>query len=141
MSDVQLTKIEAKALTEAARSGNLALPERLTPASRERTLGRFLRLGLVTVSEGGGHTLTRSGYRAIGLEPPRVERAGTKQALVLQLLGRQEGASLAELIAATGWLPHTTRAALSRIRSAGKPLGKSERPDGATAYRIQAVAA
>jgi hypothetical protein len=44
---------------------------------------------------------------------------------------------MAELIGATGWLPHTTRAALSRIRSAGQPLAKSLRPDGPTAYRIE----
>jgi hypothetical protein len=55
---------------------------------------------------------------------------------VLTLLFRDEGATLAELIAATGWLPHTTRAALSRIRSGGQPLAKAARPDATTAYRI-----
>jgi hypothetical protein len=60
----------------------------------------------------------------------------TKRALILDLLAREDGASLEELIAATGWLPHTTRAALSRLRTSRQALVKSARPDGRTAYRI-----
>ncbi|MBM0206175.1 DUF3489 domain-containing protein [Micromonospora sp. STR1s_5] len=56
--------------------------------------------------------------------------------MVLDLLGRGEGASIDELMSATGWLPHTRRAALSRLRSAGKSLAKTTREDGRTAYRI-----
>ena len=37
-------------------------------------------------------------------------RGGTKIANVLELLQRDEGATLDEVIAVTGWLPHTTRA-------------------------------
>lgn len=47
--------------------------------------------------------------------PPR---PWTKTGIVLGLLGREQGASLAEITAATGWLPHTARAALSRLRPA-----------------------
>src|SRR5215204_595047 len=50
---------------------------------------------------------------AVGDNPPAAPATGrareTKQALVLGLLQRKQGASLAELVAATGWLPHTTR--------------------------------
>jgi hypothetical protein len=60
----------------------------------------------------------------------------TKQALVLGLLQRKEGASLAELVQATGWLPHTTRAALTRLRQSGHELQKEKRETGETAYRI-----
>ncbi len=55
---------------------------------------------------------------------------------MLTLLARDEGATLAELIAARGWLPHTTRAALSRIRTGGQPLAKATRSDTTIAYRI-----
>jgi hypothetical protein len=64
------------------------------------------------------------------------DRAGTKQALVLGLLQRKEGASIAELVAATGWLPHTTRAALTRLRQGGHELQKEKRDSGETGYRI-----
>ena len=59
----------------------------------------------------------------------------TKAALVLALLRRGEGATLPELVAATGWLPHTTRAALTGLRKKGRTLDKSKR-DGVTCYRI-----
>ena len=62
--------------------------------------------------------------------------SGTKQALVLGLLQRKEGASVAELVEATGWLPHTTRAALTRLRQGGHELQKEKRETGDTAYRI-----
>ena len=58
-----------------------------------------------------------------------------QQALIADLLRRQQGATLDELIAATGWLPHTTRAALTGLRRKGCTLEKSSRAGGKTAYR------
>ena len=46
-------------------------------------------------------------------------RPGTKIARVIELLERDQGAKLDELIAATGWLPHTARAALTGLRHRG----------------------
>jgi len=46
-------------------------------------------------------------------------RVGTKIAHVIELLQRNQGAKLDELIAATGWLPHTARAALTGLRHRG----------------------
>jgi hypothetical protein len=43
-------------------------------------------------------------------------RGGSKLARVIALLERDQGATIAELIAATGWLAHTTRAALTGLR-------------------------
>ncbi len=70
------------------------------------------------------------------LATPRVTKAST----VLALLGREEGATLADLIAATGWLPHTTRAALTGLRKKGHVLEKSKRGEQ-TCYRVAGVAA
>src|SRR4051794_36961978 len=71
---------------------------------------------------------------------PATDRArGTKQALVVGLLQRKQGASLVELVAATSWLPHTTRAALTRLRQAGHDLQKEKRDTGETAYRIESA--
>src|SRR5215207_1538570 len=69
---------------------------------------------------------------------PATDRAReTKQALVLGLLQRKQGASLAELVVATSWFPHTTRAALTRLRQGGHDLQKEKRDTGETAYRIE----
>jgi DNA-binding MarR family transcriptional regulator len=46
-------------------------------------------------------------------------RDGTKLAQVVGLIQRDHGATLAELVAATGWLPHTARAALTGLRKRG----------------------
>ena len=54
------------------------------------------------------------------------------------MLRRAEGAKLNELVAATGWLPHTTRAALTGLRKKGHSIEKATR-DGATAYMIAAA--
>ncbi len=57
-------------------------------------------------------------------------RSGTKRALLIALLSRPEGASLAQMAAATGWLPHTTRAALTRLRQSGCAIERSNGADG-----------
>ena len=67
----------------------------------------------------------------------RAMRPGTKQALVVDLLRSEAGASIGELAGATGWLPHTTRAALTGLRKRGFAIA-TEKADGVTRYRIAA---
>lgn len=59
---------------------------------------------------------------------------------MLDLLRRPEGATHEQLIAATGWLPHTTRAALTSLKKKGHTL-VSEKSDGVRRYRIDGGAA
>ena len=40
-------------------------------------------------------------------------REGTKQALLLGMLGLAEGATIAQTVAATGWQPHPVRGAFA----------------------------
>jgi hypothetical protein len=65
-------------------------------------------------------------------------RPGTKQALILSLLNRERGATLDELVVATGWLPHTARAALTGLRQKGHAITRTKREDGCSAYWITA---
>ena len=60
-------------------------------------------------------TAARSAPRSIDGAP----RPGSKQALVVEMLCKDDGASLDALVKATGWLPHTTRAALTGLRKRG----------------------
>lgn len=93
--------------------------------------------------DGHGTTLvvTEAGLLAIGIEPmvvktrvascrvanaePEVKhptlRTGTKQALLIAMLQRPNGATIAEIVAATGWQAHSARGALSG--ALGKKLG------------------
>ncbi len=61
----------------------------------------------------------------------------SKISIVSDLLKRDQGASLDELVNATGWLPHTTRAALTGLKKKGHIIEKSKR-DEVTCYRIAA---
>ncbi|WP_158812003.1 DUF3489 domain-containing protein [Beijerinckia sp. L45] len=64
-------------------------------------------------------------------------RPGSKREVVLALLQRQGGASIGDLMAATGWLPHSTRAALSGLRKTGVAIERSQDPqDQTSVYRI-----
>src|SRR3984893_18524992 len=44
--------------------------------------------------------------------PAGLPRGGSKQALIVAMLTKDKGATLAALVEATGWLPHTTRGAM-----------------------------
>jgi hypothetical protein len=44
------------------------------------------------------------------------------------------------LVKATGWLPHTTRAALTGLRRRGFELAKNKNAGGQTVYRIGSAA-
>jgi len=58
-----------------------------------------------------------------------------KQDLVVALLRRPQGATLAEMIEPTSWLPHSTRAVLTGLRKKGHAIEKTKR-DEVTCYRI-----
>ena len=52
---------------------------------------------------------------------PVAIRAGTKQAQIIAMLQRPEGATVAEIVEATGWQAHTVRGSISG--AVGKKLG------------------
>ena len=141
------------------------LPTTLTSkAGAVRSIVSLVKAGLVEEREtsvaaavarqdsdlGYGMFVTADGLAAIGVDdcvdeqvivevdaeaPPAPAPRTSKIAGVLELLGRDEGATLTELITATGWLPHTTRAALTGLRKKGHVLARSKR-EGATCYRL-----
>ena len=93
----------------------------------------------VDSSEGKRLVITSAGLDAIGAKNQRAsghadgrvppaqraipEQQGARPAgklgALLDAVSRPEGASLEELSAAADWLPHTTRAAISRLRQRG----------------------
>jgi hypothetical protein len=71
--------------------------------------------------------------REIAVSP----RENSKAALLIELLSRQQGANLLELVDATEWLPHTIRAAMTGLRKKGFSIARSER-DGHSCWTIVA---
>lgn len=63
----------------------------------------------------------------------------TKILMVANMLSRSSGASIEEIISATGWLPHTTRAALTGLKKKGHTITKCKADDG-TRYAITPAA-
>ena len=77
---------------------------------------------------------TARGHRACA----RKTRDGTKQAQLIAMLRRKQGATIAQIVAATGWQPHTVRGAFAGALK--KKLGltvTSEKVDGIRTYRIE----
>lgn len=66
---------------------------------------------------------------------PSSKPRGTKIGQVIALLERETGARLNEMTKATGWQPHTTRAALTGLRKKGHTIERGT-IDGATRYRL-----
>jgi hypothetical protein len=129
-----------KAIASLLRRKLVEERETDVPAEASR-VGNDTRTGLF---------ITPAGLHAIGVEaelavaiaadepspasPPSAART-SKINGVLALLRRPEGASIADIIAATDWLPHSTRAALTGLRKKGHCIERFVR-DEATCYRI-----
>lgn len=69
-------------------------------------------------------------------------KADSKLGIVLGLLEDPAGASLGRLVSVNGWLPHTTRAALTGLRKRGFVVVLDcESKDAGPVYRIRTEAA
>ena len=87
-----------------------------------------------TDGEGANHRKARSPTtRAGNIDEPR---PGSKQALLIKMLTRKSGATLEGLVDATGWLPHTARAALTGLRKRGYRVLLERQEGKASVYRI-----
>ena len=71
----------------------------------------------------------------------RTPRKGSKLARVIDLLRRSDGATISQLTEATGWLPHTTRAALTGLRKRGYAVIRERVGAADSVYRISDSAA
>ena len=110
--------------------------------------------------DGHGTTLivTEAGLLAIGIEPvvvktvvairehagktpapkPPTQRTGTKQAQFIALLERPEGATIAEIVAATAWQAHSARGLISGVlkKKLGLSIAAKKDESRGTVYRI-----
>ena len=109
----------------AAKPNSPAAPAKPSKPPRRMARPAVVDAGAAALSSATSPTSQRS--------PAPATR--NKTATVIALLEREEGATLAELIAATGWLPHTTRAALTGLRKKGHVIERSKRGED-TCYRI-----
>jgi hypothetical protein len=123
-------------------------PENLKGAARTKVLASLLVHGLIR-EKGKHHVLTQAGLAALGREQPapaaaegapRRTRENTKQAAMIALLKRPEGATLAQLIESTGWQSHSVRGALALMKRHAGVAVTSEKVEGVRTYRLPASA-
>lgn len=84
-------------------------------------------------NSGLNRSAAKEPFGIVGTVAPR---AGTKQAQLIQMLSAKTGATLEALVDATGWLPHTTRAALTVLRKRGFSIERSRDGNDTSIYRI-----
>lgn len=107
--------------------------------------------------DGHGVTLvaTDAGLAAIGIEPDsaqveltedvapkmRTPREGTKQAKLIAMLRAPDGATIAEIMAATGWQSHTVRGAMSGAlkKKLGLEVTSEKIEDRGRVYKVPAA--
>jgi hypothetical protein len=148
--------------------GNIEpLPATLRGGARAKVIEGLLARGLVAESE-GSHLLTDAGYAAVGKQRPvpkgvqkmdapdaltkreathalqKLEttlptiRPGTKLAVIIEAMRHSGGATIAQMMASTGWQAHTVRGAISGMvrRRLGFEVVTEKSADGQRAYRI-----
>lgn len=60
----------------------------------------------------------------------------TKLDIILEQLRHKNGTTMTALEKATGWQPHSIRAALTGLRKKGHDIGRSKDRKGITVYRV-----
>ena len=147
---MKLTVTQRALLEAAAQHPQKKLtnfPDTLKGGARIKVLTSMHNAELIepSAAEPEVYVATATGLQAIGFtsQAPRAKREGTKQAVLVELLTRAEGATLPQMTEATGWQVHTVRGAMAGALK--KKLGleiTSEKQTGADRiYRITNQAA
>jgi hypothetical protein len=145
LTDTQRALLEAAAQHPQKKLTNF--PDTLKGGARIKVLTSMHNAELIepSAAEPAVYVATATGLQAIGItvQAPRAKREGTKQAVLIELLTRAEGATLPQMTEATGWQVHTVRGAMAGALK--KKLGleiTSEKQTGADRiYRITNQAA
>ncbi len=145
LTDTQRALLEAAAQHPQKKLINF--PDTLKGGARIKVLTSMHNAELIepSAAEPEVFVATAKGLQAIGFtsQAPHAKREGTKQAVLIELLTRAEGATLPQMTEATGWQIHTVRGAMAGALK--KKLGldiTSEKQTGSDRiYRITNKAA
>lgn len=119
----KITDTQCQVLEHAVQQNNGSIswfPETLKGGARNKVIEALFNRALIT-RDGEGWCVAAEGYDALGVprpefktekptEPePRRTRTNSKQAQVIEMLKRPDGATIAQICEATGWQSHTVR--------------------------------
>ena len=132
-------------------------PDNVKGGARHKVIQGLLNKALITRDDNDSYCVTAEGYVALGrdmpapaaLHPdPEVEaavapvrprtRENSKQATVIQMLQRPEGATITQICSATGWQAHTVRGTFAGAfkKKLGLNLTSDKADGGERIYRI-----
>lgn len=165
LTDTQTAVLKAAA---SRADGNIEpLPTTLRGGARAKVIEGLLARGLITESE-GNCLLTDAGYAAVGKRcsvpkgvqkmdardgvakrdttnalqklkaTPRAIRPGTKLAAIIDAMRHPGGATIAQMMAGTGWQAHTVRGAISGMvrKRLGLNVTLVRNDSGERVYRV-----
>ena len=105
------------------------------PAKRtQKTNARKALANTKPQRDAGGTAKKSTKSKFTSATPKQAPKAGGKLSNVLDLMGREEGATITDLQTATGWQPHSVRAALTGFRKQGVEITRSKNGAGLTIY-------
>ena len=145
ITDTQRVLLEAAARHPQKKLINF--PDTLKGGARIKVLTSMLNAQLIEpcATEPEVYVATVTGLQAIGItiQATRTKREGTKQAVLIALLTRAEGATLAQMTEATGWQAHTVRGAIAGAlkKNLGLVVISEKQPGSDRNYRIANQAA
>ena len=121
-------------------------PETLKGGAKAKTLESLTKAGLIAQRK-RAIVLTKAAYAALGIDQPSQPakapgeiktRENSKQAQVIELLNRPEGATIKQICEATGWQQHTVRGAFagSFKKKLGLVITSNKDDNSERVYRI-----
>ena len=140
LTDTQRALLEAAAQHPQKKLTNF--PDTLKGGARIKVLTSMHNAELIepSAAEPDVYVATAAGLQAIGItnQAPRAKREGTKQAVLIELLTRAEGATLPQMTDATGWQVHTVRGAMAGAlkKKLGLEITSEKQPGTDRIYRI-----
>ena len=91
------------------------------------------------VSGGTQKKNSRDSSKASAPKRDAAPQPGSKQARLVSLLQKKQGATIDVIVKANGWLPHTARAVISGLRKQGYRIEVERKEGGKGTYRIVAA--
>ncbi|MFM1907368.1 MAG: hypothetical protein RLZZ591_1045 [Pseudomonadota bacterium] len=140
LTDTQRALLEAAAQHPQKKLINF--PDTIKGGARIKVLTSMHNAELIepSAAEPEVFVATATGLQVIGFtsQAPRAKREGTKQAVLIELLTRAEGATLPQMTEATGWQIHTVRGAMAGAlkKKLGLDITSEKQPGTDRIYRI-----
>ena len=142
----QLSASQQQILNHAAvnTDGKLVwFPETLKGGAKAKAIESLVSHGLISQKK-RETVVTKAGYEALGLKPPVAEprtvrtRETSKQATVINMLKRVEGATIEQICQTTGWQAHTVRGTFAGAfkKKLGLEITSSKADGSERTYRI-----